>query len=170
MRALMPGSYDPVTVGHLAVIRTAAARFDEVTVAVFINPEKRGLFAFSDRVEFLRLATAHLSNVDVIFSDGMVADLAREGGYDRIVKGIRNDADRRYEEEMAAYNLRRGGVPTELLPADPALAEVSSTAVRAALLRGEALRGLVPEAAEAEILAAYRKITPPPCDGGAGVL
>ena len=170
MRALMPGSYDPVTVGHLAVVETAAARFSEVTVAVCINPQKEGLFAFPDRVEFLRLATAHLANVRVIFSDGMVADLARDGGYDCIVKGIRNDTDRRYEEEMAAYNLARGGVPTELLPADPSLATVSSTAVRYALARGEALRGLVPEAAEAAILAAYRKIAPPPCGDGEAVL
>ena len=170
MRALMPGSYDPVTVGHLAVIEAAAARYAEVTVAVFINPEKQGLFAFSDRVEFLRLATAHLPNVRVLFSDGMVADLARDGGYDRIVKGVRNAADRRYEEEMAAYNLTRGGVPTELLPAAPALLEVSSTAVREALAEGTGLSGLVPKAAETAILTAYRKITSPPCGGGEAVL
>lgn len=170
MRALMPGSYDPVTLGHLAVVEAAAARFREVTVAVFINPEKQGLFAFSDRVEFLRLATAHLPNVRVIFSDGMVADLARDGGYDRIVKGIRNDADRRYEEGMAAYNLARGGVPTELLPAGPTLEAISSTAVRRALAAGEPLSGLVPEAAETAILAAYRKIATPPCGGGEGML
>ena len=170
MRALMPGSYDPVTAGHLAVIASAAARYDGVTVAVFINPKKQGLFAFSDRVEFLRLATAHLPNVDVLFSDGMVADLARDGGYDRIVKGVRNEADRRYEEEMAAYNLARGGVPTELLPADAALLTVSSTAVREALAKGEGLAGLVPEAAEEAILTAYRKIAPPPCGGSEAVL
>ena len=156
MKVLMPGSYDPCTVGHLAVIEKAAARFGEVTVAVFINPEKQGLFTYGERVEFLRLATAHLKGVDVAFSDGMVADLAKDGGYDRIVKGIRNERDRLYEAEMAAYNLERGGVATELLPADTGMKEVSSTAVREALASGSDLRGLVPEAARAAILAAYK--------------
>ena len=157
MRVLMPGSYDPCTVGHLAVIEAAAALFGEVTVAVCVNPKKEGLFSYRDRVEFLRLATAHLAGVEVIFSDGMVADLARDGGYDRIVKGIRNDRDRAYEAEMADYNFRRGGVITELLPTEGELTEISSTAVREALARGEELVGLVPEAARAAILAAYRK-------------
>ncbi len=155
MKVLMPGSYDPCTVGHLAVIETAAARFGEVTVAVFINPAKEGLFTYGERVEFLRLATAHLAGVTVTFSDGMVADFAREGGFDRIVKGVRNSSDRLYEAEMAAYNLERGGVPTELIPAEDGMQAVSSTAVREALARGEDLRGLVPEAARAAVLAAY---------------
>ena len=77
MRALMPGSYDPCTVGHLAVIEAAAARYTAVTVAVFINPKKQGLFSYAERVQFLRLATAHLPNVEVTFSDGMVADFAK---------------------------------------------------------------------------------------------
>lgn len=157
MKVLMPGSYDPCTVGHLAVIRAAAERFREVTVAVFINPKKEGLFSYAERVEFLRLATADLPRVTVAFSDGMVADFAKDGGYDLIVKGIRNEEDRRYETEMATYNLERGGVPTELMPARDGMCEVSSTAVREALARGEALRGLVPEAARAAILTAYAK-------------
>ena len=82
MKVLMPGSYDPCTVGHLAVIRAAAERFREVTVAVFINPKKEGLFSYAERVEFLRLATADLPRVTVAFSDGMVADFAKDGGYD----------------------------------------------------------------------------------------
>ena len=158
MRVLMPGSYDPCTVGHLAVIEAAAALFGEVTVAVFINPNKKGLFSYEERVAFLQAATAHLSGVNVLFSDGMVADLARDGGYDRIVKGIRNEQDRIYEAEMADYNYTRGGVITELLPSEPTNADISSTAVREALERGEDLAGLVPEAARAQILAAYEKI------------
>lgn len=159
MKALMPGSYDPCTVGHLAIIELAAGLFDEVTVAVFINPDKQGLFSYEERVGFLRLSVAHLKNVSVTFSEGMVADFAAEGGYDRIVKGVRNDKDSAYEAEMAAYNLRRGGVLTELIPAPDGLTEVSSTAVREALLAGGSLCGLVPEAAEAAIREAYAKKT-----------
>ena len=157
MKALMPGSYDPCTVGHLAVIEAAASLFEEITVAVFINPQKEGLFSYRERVEFLRLATAHLPGVTVTFSDGMVADFARDGGYDRIVKGVRNERDRLYEAEMAVYNFEHSGVITELIPADSGMQEVSSTAVREALAGGEELCGLVPEAARAAILAAYRK-------------
>ena len=157
MKVLMPGSYDPCTVGHLAVIEAAAELFGEVTAAVFINPNKEGLFSYAERVEFLRLATAHLEGVTVTFSDGMVADLARDGGFDRIVKGVRNERDRLYEAEMAAYNFDRGGVITELIPAADEMQEVSSTAVREALASGGDLLGLVPEAARAAILAAYRK-------------
>lgn len=163
MRALLPGSYDPCTIGHLAVIEAAAARFDEVTVAVFINPEKHGLFSYRDRVTFLQLATAHLPNVNVTFSDGMVADFAKNGGYTCIVKGIRNEVDRCYEEKMAAYNLERGGVPTELVVADAALTGISSTAVRTALAEGAPTEGLLPPAAREAILDAYRKLSRPPC-------
>lgn len=156
MRVLMPGSYDPVTRGHIALIEAAASRYDEVTVAVFINPEKKGLFPYDTRVAFLTLATAHLDNVSVTFSDGMVADLARDGGYDRIVKGVRNEIDRAYEQGMADYNLARGGVATELIASADELCEVSSTAVRQALEAGAPIGGLVPESIEAAVLSAYR--------------
>lgn len=156
MRVLMPGSYDPVTCGHLAVIEEAARRYGEVTVAVFINPKKQGLFPYDTRVALLRLATAHLEGVDVIFSDGMVADLARDGGYERIVKGIRNARDLAYEQEMADYNLARGGVETEFIHAADAMCELSSTAVREALAKGKPICGLVPECIREAVQAAYR--------------
>ncbi len=160
MRALLPGSFDPITVGHLAVIEAAAARYDRVTVGVFINPDKPGLFPYDVRVRLAQLATAHLENVEVLFSSGMVADLAKDGGYDRIVKGVRNEADRLYEEKMAAYNLERGGVPTELLAAEEALSAVSSTAVRAALSAAdkELLVRLLPPSILEEALSAYKRL------------
>lgn len=157
MRVLMPGSYDPCTRGHLALIERAAATYAKVTVAVFINPKKQGLFSYEERVELLRLATAHLENVDVVFSDGMVADYAKDGGYGAIVKGIRNETDRAYEEQMAAYNRERGGVPTVLLSATEALAEVSSTAVRQALAEGGDLSLLLPTAILDQVRTLYRK-------------
>ena len=166
----MPGSFDPCTVGHLYLIEQAAKAYREVTVAVFINPEKRGLFSYPDRVRFLTLATAHLNNVTVTFCDGMVADYARDGGFSAIVKGVRNGDDRRYEEGMAAYNLERGGVPTVLLPTKAGLSDVSSTAVREALRKGQPLCGLVPSAAAEAVREAYEKYGKIPCDNGKTVV
>ncbi len=157
MRALIPGSFDPCTVGHIALIEEVAARFDEVVVAVFINPEKQGLFSHADRVRFLRLATAHLKNVTVDFSDGMVADYVKRHRIDRIVKGVRNGADRAYEETMAAYNFAHSGVETLLLPAESHLEAVSSTRVREGLAAGEPLTDLLPAAAAEAIREAYRQ-------------
>ncbi|MBQ2718725.1 MAG: pantetheine-phosphate adenylyltransferase [Clostridia bacterium] len=158
MKALMPGSFDPCTAGHLDLIARCCAVYDEVTVAVFINPEKRGLFSYVDRVEFLRLATAGLPNVTVTFCEGMVADYARDGGFSAIVKGVRDERDRTYEEAMAAYNLERGGVPTLLWPAGEGLSGLSSTEVRRALAAGLPLSGLVPREAEAAIRTAYKNM------------
>lgn len=163
-RALLPGSYDPVTLGHLAVIEEAARRFDTVTVAVFINPKKQGLLSYAERVALLRAATAHLPCVTVDFSDGMVADYAKAGGYTCIFKGIRNERDRAYEEDMAAYNRERsGGIPTILYETPPKFHDISSTAVRGALAGGKPIDTLVPAAILTEIEALRKKITPPPC-------
>lgn len=163
-RALLPGSYDPITRGHLAVIEEAARRFDEVTVAVFINPKKQGLFGYAERIRLLCLATAHLPCVTVDFSEGMVADYAKAGGYTCIFKGIRNQEDRAYEEGMAAYNLEHsGGIPTVLYETPHELHGISSTAVRTALAEGRPIDALVPTAITAEITALFKKITPPPC-------
>lgn len=157
MTVLLPGSYDPCTRGHLAVIERAAAQYEKVIVGLFINPDKHGLFTHQERLSFLFLSVSHLANVSVVFSDGYVADYAKEKGIDLIVKGIRNETDRAYEEEMAAYNERRGGVKTLLLQADGALCDLSSTRVRKALEQNEDIEELVPKAAKEAILSAYRK-------------
>lgn len=158
MKVLIPGSYDPCTRGHLDLIERAAARYEEVIAAVFINPEKSGLFPYRERVNFLRLATAHLPNVTVTFSDGMVADYVRENAIDQIVKGYRDERDLQYEKTMADYNLAHSGVGTELLPAAPAYVSVSSTAVREALASGHGIETLVPPEAAPAIRAAYEKV------------
>lgn len=134
-RAILPGSYDPVTVGHLDLIRRAAERYDEVYAVIFRNPEKTYRFSLDDRVKMLILATDDLPNVLVSYSDGLVIDYMRDSGIDTIVKGYRSEKDLAYEREQAAWNELHGGVKTVLLPASPMLSEVSSTAVRAVLDR-----------------------------------
>ncbi len=135
-KLLFAGSFDPPTTGHIDLIRRAS-KTGNVTVGIFINPEKEYLFSTDERAEMLRRATADIPGTTVITCDGYTADYARDGGYTHLVRGYRNDADLSYEREMATYNRNRGGIETLLLAADPALADVSSTLVRAALASGD---------------------------------
>ena len=146
MKVILPGSYDPVTVGHLDMIKRAAERFEEVFVVAFINPEKHYRFTPEERVAMLMLACDGLDNVLVSYSSGLVIDYMREHGIERIIKGYRNTRDLEYERVQAEWNLNRGGYETELWEADPSLAHVSSSAVRDALEKGDDPSGLLPDA------------------------
>ena len=101
MSVIMPGSYDPVTVGHAEMIRRVAEREDEVYVVVFTNPNKNYTFSLDDRVAMLMLATEDLDNVIVSYSMGYVVDYMRDHNIDRIVKGYRNNADLEWEKTQA---------------------------------------------------------------------
>lgn len=132
---LLPGSYDPMTLGHLDVVRRASEKYGRVFVALLINPEKKYLFSSENRIKIARLTCEELENVTVVYSEGYTADLAAELGCSIIVKGIRNESDLLYEQEMAAFNERRvPGLKTEFLPAGEGLDGVSSTLVRELLL------------------------------------
>lgn len=145
MSVIMPGSYDPVTVGHVDMIRRVAEREDEVYVVVFTNPAKNYTFSLDDRVAMLMLATEDLDNVFVSYSLGYVVDYMREHDISKIVKGYRNDADLVWEREQAEYNMKHGGYQTELILTDEKYINVSSTLVREKLKNGESLDGLVHE-------------------------
>lgn len=151
MSVIIPGSYDPPTLGHLDVIRRVAEEEDEVYAVVFNNPKKEYMFSPEDRARMLMLATEGLDNVLVSYSDGLVIDYMRDHGIDTIVKGYRNDADLEWERLQAEYNLKMGGFETRLLPSAPDLLCVSSTAVREAIKAGGELLGLVPPTVEAYI-------------------
>lgn len=142
---ILPGSYDPVTVGHLEIIREATRLYDEVFVVAFINPEKKYLFTPEERLRMLRIATEGLG-VTVDFSEGLVIDYMRERGISEILKGYRNDADLEYERKMALWNKQNGGVETRLIKCKPEYSAVSSSAVREALSRGERAEELLPRA------------------------
>ncbi len=146
MKVILPGSYDPVTVGHLDIIRRAAEAYDEVYAVIFRNPEKTCRFSLDDRVRMLMLATDGLDNVLVSESDGLVIDYMREHGIKKIVKGYRNEKDLAYEKIQEEYNFTHGGVETEYMKADPRYSDISSTLVRETLDRGGSLSGLVPDA------------------------
>jgi pantetheine-phosphate adenylyltransferase len=142
--ALYTGSFDPVHLGHLAVIRQAASAFDDVVVAVLANPAKRGgLLDVDERVRLLELATSSIENVRCIAHHGLAVDAARASGATTLVRsGHKQQQD---EVSMAAHN-ERIGVPTAFLPGDPALGWISSSVVRQLLDDGddEPVRRAVP--------------------------
>lgn len=129
--AVCPGSFDPITVGHLDLIERAARIFDEVIVCVAINGEKRTMFTPQERLEMAQAAVAHLPNVRAEVSEGLLADFAREKGACALVKGARNGMDFDWEYQLAQIN--RDLMPqldTVLLPARPGHVHISSTMVR----------------------------------------
>ncbi|MBO5945516.1 MAG: pantetheine-phosphate adenylyltransferase [Clostridia bacterium] len=145
MRVILPGSYDPVTLGHLEVIRRAAREHEEVYVVIFVNPEKEYTFSLDDRMRMLMLATDEFDNVLVSNSQGLVIDYMREHDIEKIVKGYRNDADLEYERRQAEWNMRYGGYETELQLASEEYSHISSTLARERIREGGDLTGILPE-------------------------
>ena len=143
MSVIMPGSYDPVTLGHVEMIRRVAEKEDEVYVVIFTNPNKTYSFSLEDRVAMLMLATEDLDNVIVSYSLGYVVDYMRDHDVERIVKGYRNDADLAWEKEQAAYNLEHGGYETELILCDKEYENISSSLVREKIKNGEDVSDLL---------------------------
>ncbi len=148
MHALVPGSFDPITVGHMDIIERAAERFDRVTAAVFVNAEKEYLLTLSQKTELLSIACKGLANVRATCDVGMLCDFCRENGIDVIVKGVRDEKDYAYECKMAEYNYLRAGVRTLLLTAKEDLAGVSSTFVKGCLLEGKSVSKFLPKGVE----------------------
>ena len=142
---ILPGSYDPVTLGHLDMIRRAAEQYEEVYAVIFTNPDKTYTFSLEDRVKMLILATDELDNVLVSYSSGLVIDYMREHGIEKIIKGYRNDEDLEYEKRQAEWNLKNGGFETELWQADEKTREISSTLARKMIKNGENLSQILPE-------------------------
>ena len=144
MSVIVPGSYDPVTLGHLDIIRRAAEENDEVYAVIFVNPDKEYTFSLDDRVAMLMLATEELDNVIVSYSLGYVVDYMREHGIDRIVKGYRNERDLEWERVQAEYNLAHGGYETELWLCESEKSGISSTLARKMIADGDDLSKILP--------------------------
>ena len=142
--AVVPGSFDPLTLGHRNVIVRCAALFDRVVVGILINPDKKGMFTMEERKAIARLTLADLPNVMVETDSGYLTDFAERMGASIIVKGVRTSVDFEYEQKMAYFNRARNPkIETMYLPADQTMTEISSTAVRDKLFRGEDLTGLL---------------------------
>lgn len=145
--AIYPGSFDPMTRGHLDVIERAAAIFDTVVVAVVVNPQKREtLFALDEREAMIREAVSHLANVQVTHFRGLLADYVRSVGATVIVKGLRVVSDFESEMSTALMNRSLSGVDTVFLPSDPKWSFVSSTLVKEVYNLGADVADYVPPA------------------------
>lgn len=159
-RALCPGTFDPMTNGHLDIIERAAAVFDEVVVCVALSPEKGGgpLFTIEERVEMVRVATAHLANVSVRPFDCLLVDLARQLDATIIVKGLRAVTDFEREFQMAQLNYRIDrAIETMFIVAIPDYMYLSSSAVKEIAGHGGSVTGLVPEHVNDRLVERLRK-------------
>ena len=129
--AIVPGSFDPMTVGHRYLIERAAKLFDRVVVAIMINPDKKGRFSFAERKKIAELTLSGMNGVTVITADGYLADLAAALRATAIVKGVRNPDDYAYEQDMAVFNHDRNPLcETVFLPAYDEMTSISSSLAR----------------------------------------
>lgn len=145
MKALVCGSFDPVTNGHIDLIKRAAGMFESVTVGIFVNKEKQYTFPMETRRVMLENAVKDIKNVTVDVSYGYVADYVKERGIGVIVKGVRNTADYEYELNMAKYNKAHApNTETVFLPASDETESLSSTLVKQLFASGEDISRYVP--------------------------
>jgi pantetheine-phosphate adenylyltransferase len=151
-RAVCPGSFDPVTNGHLDIIERAAGLADEVVVAVLVNQTKDGLFTVAERIELLRTVTAHLPNVSVDSFSGLLVDFCADHDIQAIVKGLRAVSDFDYELQMAQMNSRLAAVDTLFIPTSPEYSFLSSSLIKEVARHGGDVDELVPAAVAAVLV------------------
>lgn len=152
--AVLPGSFDPVTLGHVDIAARAATLFEQVIVAVAHNSAKTPLLDVATRLELASGALAHLPNVTVEATQGLLVAFCRERHAGVIVKGLRGGADYDYERPMALMNRSLTGIETVFVTGDPALAHVASSLVRDVARHGGDISAYVPEAVAAAVGAA----------------
>jgi pantetheine-phosphate adenylyltransferase len=145
-RAACPGSFDPVTNGHLDIVGRAARLYDEVVVAVLINPSKPGLFGLEERVAMLREVTAEYPNVHMMTFEGLLVDFCKANDIDAVVKGLRAVSDFDYELQMAQMNLGLAGIETLFMPTNPLYSFLSSSLIKDVAKWGGDVSALVPDA------------------------
>ncbi len=156
-RVVCPGSFDPVTHGHLDVICRMSLLFDEVVVAVGKNAGKNGLFGFAERVEMIREVTGHLPNVGVEVVDGLLVDFCVERGIKAIVKGLRAVGDFDYELQMSQMNHRLAEVETLFVATNPLYSFLSSSLIKEVCALGGDVSGLVPDTVLDRLVERLRK-------------
>lgn len=148
--AIYPGSFDPLTNGHLDVLASALRLFDRVIVAIGTHPGKTNLFSFDERVDLIRRAiddvAASASGVEIVSFDGLLVDAAQEHGAQAIVRGLRDGTDLNYEMQMAGMNgVMRPDVATIFFPASPQTRPITATLVRQIARMGGDITPFVPE-------------------------
>jgi pantetheine-phosphate adenylyltransferase len=151
-RAVCPGSFDPVTNGHMDIIGRASRLYDEVIVAVLINKSKSSLFTVDERIELLTQCTADYPNVKIDSFHGLLVDFCRDRGIQVIVKGLRAVSDFDYELQMGQMNHSLADVETMFMPTNPLYSYLSSSLVKEVATYGGDVSGLVPELVNRQLL------------------
>ena len=165
-KAVCPGSFDPITNGHLDVIERASHLFDEVVIAVLVNNSKSSLFTIEERIVLARDCVKHLPNVKVDMWSGLLVDYCRENKVDAIVKGLRAVSDFDYELQMAQMNLQSKGVDTLLMATKPAYSFLSSSLVREIARYGGDVSKLVPAGVLSELIRKAKDSSSPSSQSG----
>ncbi|WP_027343856.1 pantetheine-phosphate adenylyltransferase [Hamadaea tsunoensis] len=155
-RAVCPGSFDPVTNGHLDIIVRSARLFDEVIVGVLINSAKEGLFTVEERISMLREATTGVDNVRIESFHGLLVDFCRAQGAQVLVKGLRAVSDFDYELQMAQMNVGLSGVETLFMPTNPLYSFIASSLVKQVARLGGDVSQYVPKVVEERLEAKLR--------------
>ena len=150
-RAVCPGSFDPITFGHLDIISRASAHFDHVVVAVLENRTKSSLFSVAERIEMIQETTSHLSNVSVDSWSGLLVDYCKSNSIQAIVKGLRAVTDFDYELQMAQVNLQGSGVETMFMATSPTHSFLSSSLVKELAHYGGDVSTMVPASINAAL-------------------
>ena len=150
--AIYPGSFDPITNGHLDLVARGSALFDKLIVAILRNDEKQALFSVDERIEMTREVMGDFSNVEVTAFDGLLVDYAAQCGASVILRGIRAVSDYEYELQMALMNRRlRPEIETVFLMAGEAYSFISSRLVKEVIRLGGNISGLVPPSVEGRL-------------------
>ena len=144
-RAVCPGSFDPITFGHLDIIERASAQFDEVIVAVFVNRKKDGLFSVEERLELIASNIKKFPNVKVDSGSGLLVEYCKKNDVQTIVKGLRAVTDFDYELQMAQVHIQASGVETMFMATSPAHSFLSSSIVKELAYYGGDVSSMVPE-------------------------
>ena len=156
MKAIMTGSFDPITVGHMEIIKKASQFFEEFYVVALINSEKEYIFTLEEKKEFLTLALEDMPNVKVDAFDGLTADYMHEHGITKIIRGIRSNSDEEYEKKLAslmkAYDSE---FETIFIRSHGHFKNISSTMVREYLKKGEDVSDLLPEKVVERVIEVY---------------
>jgi len=150
-RAVCPGSFDPITFGHLDIIARASAHFDHVVIAVLENRTKSSVFSVAERIEMIRETTSHLSNVSVDSWSGLLVDYCKSNSIQAIVKGLRAVTDFDYELQMAQVNLQGSGVETMFMATSPTHSFLSSSLVKELAHYGGDVSTMVPASINAAL-------------------
>ena len=151
--AVYPGSFDPITNGHLDIVERSAEIFDNVVIAVFINPHKKPLFSVEERVEMIGEVTRHLPNVQVDAFEGLLGDYARQRSAKVIIRGLRAVSDFEYEFQMALMNRKLNpNVETIFMSSSSKNIYISSTIIKEVSSLGGSISGLVPRVVENRLM------------------